>query len=238
MAKMKAKQKQEVRPVDYRSIAKELVRTINESWFDFSIIAYKIDKDGLWSEWGYNTIKEYAEQELGIEYRTFRYRVVMGEAIQRFGITKEQVAELGWSKFKELSTLFLAKQDVDPEDIAETIEDAKALSFREIKDFVRTTRSTYEGEPVTTKVTMKFTLVDESATVVTEALNRAIQLIGIESQNSALEYICADWLTMNQKTPNIKLVTEVKNWEEQRKQKVGGKKDDGDNGWEEELEQI
>lgn len=211
---MKTKQKQKQAVEDRRERAKELITVINDSWYEFSKLAVQIDEERLWEQWGFATIKDYAEQELGIEYRTFRYRVIVGEAIERLGINKEDVNELGWSKFKELVPLLSSVDSF--EEAKELFDNVSDLSSREAKDFVRTQRRTYAGEPAVTIVNYKFRLTNESASVVDEALERAKTLINTESLNSALEYICLDWIASATKKINPKILSTVKAWEEQR----------------------
>ncbi len=196
MGKAKMKQKEE-QVVDLRADAKRLIEEINDKWYDFSTLAVKIDEEKLWQEWGYETVKDYVEQELKIEYRTWRYRVAMGKALERYGLTKAHVQDLGWAKFKELASLFIG-QEYTLDEVHETLAKVRdeGMTAREVAEFARSARRTYgaDVEPAMVKVKLTFSMMEEAAAVVEGALEVAMQLLNTESQAAALEYICTEWM--------------------------------------------
>jgi len=212
MAKTKAKtRKKTTKKMDIRQQAKDLIHEINDAWYDFSLVANEIAEKQLFLEWGYASAREYAEVELGIDYRTWLYRVKMGQAIVKHSLAKEDIAELGWAKFKDIAALII--NDELPEDkTKELIEGVKEMSSREAQEFVRSVRSEYAAKPVVTKVSFKFKLVNEAAEVVDQALERARELTGFEDDNQALEYICADWLAAQSKKLNEAVLEQVEGW--------------------------
>lgn len=192
MAKKKVKTKNRTK-VDLRQQAKDLLRQIDEAWYDFSVVAYQIHKEQKFLEWGYSSAREYCEEELGIDYRTWMYRVKMGEAIERYGLQKENILDLGWAKFKEIASLTI-KFDLEEDEVEELVEKSKDMSSREVANFIRQVRNEYADKPAITKVTLKFRLINEAAEIVEQALEKAKEMIDTDDDAKALEYICADWL--------------------------------------------
>jgi len=221
---MAGKNKDKKKYNNYTSLLKDLLKKENNLWYDIAVCSYNIYKNKEWESLGYASAKDYALNELepyGLSYTMFMYRVKMGEAIEKYDLSKEQIGDLGWTKFKEIASLIL--MDVDIEDINALIERAKESSSREVADFVREQKTLYADKEIVAKtVKMKFSLLNEQADIVNEALKLALDFAQTDNENIALTYICADFL-MNHSTDNeviLKLREEVLKRSEAKKKVV------------------
>lgn len=168
---------------EVRSEAKRLLDQINAMWYDFSLLAYRIEKDRLFEYWGYASSKDYAEHELGIDYRTWKYRVTVGETIFKHGISKEEGREIGYSKMKKVASI--AK--TVPDKVNEIINDAKTLNNQEFTDKVRSLRPREHIKKI-------LIFSPDSYAIVEMALDKASKILGTKATEVLIEYICSDWL--------------------------------------------
>ena len=210
MAKAKERTKSRSKKKDLRTQAKELINQVNEAWYDFSLVAAEISGKQSFLEWGFASAKEYVEEELGVDYRTWLYRVKMGQAIRKHGLSKADIADLGWAKFKEVATVII-NEEISEEDTKELIENVREMSSRETASFVRNVRAEYADKPVVVKTTMKFRLVNDAVEIVEQALERAAELLGTDDEAKALEYVCADWLSVSERL-NTEIAKQVEGW--------------------------
>lgn len=182
---------------DLTSQLKEAMKKENESWIEFCILAYEAYYTEEWRRKGYSNPKDYVQRELEgqISYEVFMHRVKMGEAIRKFNIPRSSIADLGWSKFKEVASLILFDEKMTRDDAVTLIKECEGRSHREIQDFVRKERTKIMGEQSTTIVNLKFRLVDEQDAVVKEALSIACELAETDNMSIALVYIATEFIT-------------------------------------------
>ena len=176
---------------DNRALAKQCLENIEENWFVFSKVIFRIYRGEEFKDWGYSNFKDYVEAELAFKYKSAMYRVAMGEAIEQFAVTQEDVAGMGgWTKFGFLTPKI--NKDMKRKDFLELIKMAKGMTAREVKDFVETSSS--ETVEVAKHATLSFLLTNESITVVNEALAEAMSLASSQSKTVGLEYMATEWL--------------------------------------------
>jgi hypothetical protein len=176
---------------DNRAIAKQCLENIEQNWFTFSRVMFRIYQQEEFKEWGYSNFKDYVEGELAFKYKTAMWRVAMGQAIEQFNVTPEDVEGMGgWTKFGFLTPKI--NKDMKRKDFLELIKMAKTMTAREVKDFVET--SSNETQVVAKHATMSFLFTNESITVMNEALAVAMGLASSESKTVAIEYIVTEWL--------------------------------------------
>jgi hypothetical protein len=183
-------------PRDIRAENKQLIDDVNKNWFRLSLnLAETYDKE-LWKYWvgaGFDNFKAYCEQELHLEYRIAMWRVQMGRAISKFGITEEMVANLGgWTKFKEWTRL-LTVDGVQREELLGVLQAIKEMTFEQTKEYVESIITEHKGGEEVQKVTLTFNMVGEAANVVKAALKEVMSLIDGDSESQALEYMCLDY---------------------------------------------
>jgi hypothetical protein len=181
-----------------------LLRRESETWYEIATIAYEIYSSQEWKVKGYESCKDYVKAELapsGLSYEMFMYRVKMGQAIETYAISKEELIGIGWTKFKEVASLLLT-ENFPIESLQTTLSKAKQLSREELQDFVRKEKVKYaKGEEIEKVLTLKFKLLDEQAEIVKEAMHIAQELALSDNLNVALTYICSDFI-MNHATDN------------------------------------
>lgn len=227
MAQVATKQKVEAKakPQSYTELMKSLLKKEAESWYDVSRCAYEIYTRKEWEKLGYASCKEYVLAEFepyGLTYSTFMYRVKMGEAIEIYDIKKQDVASLGWAKFKEIASYILAFPS-DSSTVDSLLKEAGEISSRDLQKKIKelkTTKAGIQREPIHT---FTFKLAESQAKIVAQALETAEELCQTDNPSIALAYVCADFL-MNHSTDNEtinKLRDEiVKAKEEQKKVKI------------------
>lgn len=183
---------------DHRSALRQLLETIEQSWYDFSVMAYNVYQSEEYKTWGYETFKDYVEAELPISYRIAMWRVAVGEAIVTHSLERSVVETMGgYSNFGRL--LPLIKKDTKRTEILAYLKKASKMTQREIEDFVATETSHTTGGRVVKKTKMEINLTNEQHTVCKEALDEAAKLAAgangePASMSIAFEYICFEWL--------------------------------------------
>lgn len=176
---------------DNRAIAKQCLENIEQNWFTFSRVMYRIYLQEEFKGWGFGSFKEYVESELAFQYKTAMWRVQIGQAIEQFNITQDEVDGMGgWTKFGFLTPAI--HKDMKRKDFMEMVKRAKDMTAREVKDFVETLRT--DTEVITKRATMTFLFTNESITVVRSALAEGKSLASTESDAVAMEYIMTEWL--------------------------------------------
>lgn len=179
----------EVEVMDLRSKVLKLAEEIKERYYELSIILSDVYHSKLYEQWGFKSIREYFEDEVGLSYRSGMYYVEMGDAIKKFAISKDAIKGLGWSKFKELAKLV---GNTSPEEFRQIVEEAKELPVKEVENIVKQKKQTVTEE----RTILSFTLLKEQAETVEHAIAIASELLGIpvgEQRGRCLEYICLEF---------------------------------------------
>jgi len=198
-AKAKTKQKAQTtmkaNPNDLRKEVKQKLEAINEHWYDVSLAFHRIRSEELFRLWGYKSFREYVKgEDLGLEYRIAAYRANIGAEIERLGITKDAVKDMGWTKFREITKLL--DEETSAEEIRQVFSKVKELSVRETQEYVKAKQMEGEGTP-TGPETLSFRLKGDSAAVIKEALALAKKLAPEteDSDTAAITYICLEWMS-------------------------------------------
>ena len=193
--------KQKGKEPDIRERIIELRETIEQSWFEISLLLKDIYENNLFEEWGYNSFEDYVKSELDLEYRNAMYRVKIGQTISELEISKEQIAELGWTKFKEIIPILMdEKLGLTKSKINKIIKAVEPMSVRETKELVSRIKEeqkngkTADVKEISKANKVKFSFNDEQLQVVKEAISVAKEMIDTDNDSLALEYICAEWL--------------------------------------------
>jgi hypothetical protein len=175
---------------DNRAIAQQCLENIEQNWFTFSRVMFRIYRNEEFKEWGYSSFKDYVEGELAFKYKSAMWRVQIGEAVEQFGITAEEVAGMGWTKFGFITPKI--HKDMKKKDFLALIEKAKKMTAREIKDFVSSPDN--QTEVINRRENMTFTFTNESIDTVKAALEEAMKLANTKSPTVGFEYISTEWL--------------------------------------------
>lgn len=180
---------------------KTLIKKEAESWYEVAVTAFDIYTAKEWEKLGYASCKDYVTSEfesLGYSYTTFMYKVKMGEAITAYDIKPGDVANIGWSKFKDIASLLLTKSVTN---VSELIKEAEELSSRELQEKIKNMRLSTKGEETEKSTVFRFKLLESQAKLIADALTEAENLCQTDNPNIALVYIATDFL-MNHATDN------------------------------------
>ena len=165
--------------------------------FESIVDAHGVSKYGT----GHRGFGNFCETHLGMKYRKAKYLVNIYTTCTKRNITESQLAGIGWSKMKEALG---ALSDVDA-DIDEIIDEAKNLSYDEFKAAMRKRvvdgGGKVHGNTKADQVNFSFRLFNDKAAVLTEALDSAKAILGIEgddigANSQALDHIVSEWLSM------------------------------------------
>ena len=217
MAKEKLFSKETVISSSYHDELRRAIDKLEESRFDVAVafyMAYTCIENGLkvWELLGYPSFKEYVYDEFGFEYRNAMYYVKIGENIVSHGIDKQTFDKIGWSKFKLI--MGVLSSDLTKIQVEKLIKVVSKMSVRELKKFIdekNFEKIIDEGNSVIEKVVrckMVFTLTNEQADVVKQAINRAMEIGGLDNESMALELICVEYLFGEGKNAN-KILSET-----------------------------
>ncbi|MCS7232004.1 MAG: hypothetical protein RMJ67_07710 [Elusimicrobiota bacterium] len=177
------------KPQTIREQILQLAEEIKDKYYELSILLSEVYHSKLYEQWGYKTIKEYFELEVGMSYRSGMYHIEMGDAIKKMGISKDVIKGLGWSKFKELAKL---SNQATVEEFQQIIKEVKDMSVKEVENFVKKKKIEQAEE----KTILTFTLLKEQAEIVEKAIAIAGELLNIpvgEQRGRCLEFICLEF---------------------------------------------
>lgn len=179
----------------------EAHKTIEVSYVDLAKLLSEAYHKEFFREWGFTDFKEYCETEVGTQYRKAMYLVDVADCVKKHGLSTAKIAKLGWTKMKDLAAV------ITEDNAKEWMDKAEKLSTRDLAEQVKIHRKEEGGArgAAPSLTTMKFTMGEAEANVITEAIEEAKKLLegGDSSQQSvlALEMICQDWLEMKGTTP-------------------------------------
>jgi len=186
--KTKKKAETVVNTDDRRGYVKELLENIDSNWFSLSLELNTIYEGKEFEEWGFESFRDYVELELQLEYRVAMYRVKIAQAIMEFDIDKDEVLEIGWTKFKELIP-FLTK---DKRKRAKLFKLAKELTVRELQAKLKEAKG--GGKEQSISYTFKFN--PEQSEIINEALEIGAGVFKTNDKNRIMEAIVSEWISM------------------------------------------
>ena len=198
-------------PEDLLHRVDELFEERERNWFDLCVTLSRVYDEALYGAAGYKKFSEYVADKCPVNYRTAMWAVINGQRIRQLGISREQVAEIGFTKFKEICNLM--SETTTKDEAIGLINRAKTMSFREVQNFVREERTVREGGELVKYTTLTFRFRDESAEVVKAGIATAKEYFNTEFDEEAIESLILDW-DLNrdpQKSAQIKEFLEHKN---------------------------
>lgn len=180
---------------DALDAAKALVAQAEETYFTLGGVLAHIYYEGIYKTVGYDGKRgfaDYIDRELGIHYRKAMYLIDIYVKFRAIGIDEHRLTQIGWSKAKEI------KDYATPDNFDELLELAQTKSRTElIEHMQRTFVADGTGTPGRlSKLKLHFSLFADQAETVTRALDAAKERAGNDDVNQALEFICAEWLSI------------------------------------------
>lgn len=176
--------------------AKETVETIEESSFTLGGLLAHIYHEELYTTAGYDgnkAFETYLKEELGIEYRKAMYLIKIYTHFSALGVDEARLAEIGWSKAKELVKVATA------ENFDELVDYAANHTRAELEEYIRTDYidagdgSDTKTEPKAKRVTFKFWAFEDAANVWLDAIEKVKDEHGLTDDNEAFGAIITEW---------------------------------------------
>lgn len=196
-AKVKAKAKTKatagkVKKQRHDIVRKEILAVrdqIEHGFVDYARLLAEAQEKEFFRKWGFETFDEYCIQELDVHYRKAMYMVDIWRTVETLKLDKKEVADLGWTKMRDLATVITKKNAKG------WIKKAKTMSTRELTEAVKKVRrKDTKGKDLPVITTMTIRMGTSEAEVINEALGQAKKLCESENEAVALEMICQDWM--------------------------------------------
>lgn len=184
---------------DAISAALKLVTRKEETEFTLGGILKHIHDEGIYKERGFDGPKGFAnfcEQYLDVDYRKARYLMTIYTVFMQVGLDEKTVAQIGWSKAKELARIPV---DRLRQDIETLVAFATTNSRDDLVGHMQTTYAgdlrTRGGQVKTTKFT--FVVEEDAGDLVREALQAACREIDTDNLNAAFQHIVNEWRSLS-----------------------------------------
>lgn len=169
---------------------------LEENYITLCKLLHETYENAYYLRWGFVSLKEYAEKELGFKYRKARYFISIAEAVKRCGLKWEDIQSIGWTSMRAIARV------MTPDDAAMWIERAGSLTADQLNSQVSEllqTGVTPEGSPVI--MSMQLRMNQDESTIIMDAVERAKNLIETESTVKALEHICYEFTQQSGEGP-------------------------------------
>ncbi len=194
---------------DVLETAKELADQTDKSGFYLGGILAEIARSKAYMEAGYeNEIKvkdkktgktkvvspfeQYLNKELGIEYRSARYKIdVYTQMAKVEGLNENRLAAIGWTKVRLLAAALRNSEDADIEELMDLAENS---TRDELEAHIRETivGGGAKGDKIK-KVKYLMTAFGDEADYIGGAIARAQELVPGSDANAAMKYIFREW---------------------------------------------
>jgi hypothetical protein len=185
-----------LREHDALTAAKQLVQQQEETYFALGGVLNHIYTEGTFKLAGYEGkrgFETYVETELGVAYRKAMYLIGIYTYFRSLGVDEKRLAEIGWSKAKELVGV------ATPENFDEFVNFAADHSREQLKAHIASSSTSAGDGTGSTQIEKKrftFVLHGDAATGVDRALNSAMGSIEGDPTNKlsmAFEMIVTEW---------------------------------------------
>ncbi|MEE9127167.1 MAG: hypothetical protein V3U11_08500 [Planctomycetota bacterium] len=174
---------------DVMPAIKRLTNDVGMDYFELGGVLARCTEKGWYSEFGFDTAKEWVEDQTDMKYRKAQYLVKLYTKFVELEIPWEKLSQIGWSK------LGLVADVVNQENVDRWIETAKALSYRLLSEEIKKARNAATGEngeksdeSSTSKLWNVRLFKDQEETV-----NAAIELVGKDSNKDG-RAICLEFM--------------------------------------------
>lgn len=133
------------RSATVRKTLSTLTKNINYSTFDLAELFFEAQENNYYFNWGYASLPDYAEIELGVKKRRAQYLARIVKVYRAVGLAREAVEHIHTSKLREIATLdpkgsffnrIEGKNEPMDEHIVRLFTDADELTLVQIKDEV------------------------------------------------------------------------------------------------------
>lgn len=169
-----------------------MVSNLSTNTFDLALLLHEARENNYASAWGFSSLAEYAEKELGLKKRKSEYLTRIVKVARAVGLLREQYEPCGVSKLREITRLdpegtFWNKDEHVSEDLAEHIVrlilDHDKLNIQQTKDEV----ARLLGQSGPDRRVMRSFSTDQSTwtNVMKPALETARRLLGSQGRDES-----------------------------------------------------
>jgi len=198
---------------DLRDKIKSAVGKQDSEKWEIAEMMWTVKNDGIFHHWGYRNFNEYCDVELSMLYRTSQFffnihdkyvrdlrKILTADKNGSEKIAAEKYHDLilsklkavGWTKAKLLLDIYKDNR------LEEIIAEAKGMTTRELKTYVRNKIMEAKGQDVSEKThMMSFGLYEGQKESVLAALEMAKRVSGSEIKSNNLALICQDYVATN-----------------------------------------
>lgn len=151
----------------------------------------------------------YVQEKLNMEYRKAMALVQIYYATNRYGADAAKIIEMGWSKAWKIA------QVMDDDNVKELVKLGSTSTVADLSETIKVSYKEHGGVKGDKKklFTFKFRLFEDSAEVVTAAINACAASLGYERLDQAFEHIITEWATEHPmkgvKVPAKKVATQA-----------------------------
>lgn len=173
--------------------AKSLVDRAEQTDFTLGGVLANIQETGVYKRLGYTgkgAFDAYVKAELGMDKRKAYYLISIYTTLVTAEIPETKLAEIGWSKVKELVRV---APDRLKEDFDELAEFAKEHNRDDLITHLKTNYAVASRGQSVKMVTFSFRLAEEEAEAARTAITEAQAIIGEQDPSKAFAYIVNDW---------------------------------------------
>jgi hypothetical protein len=175
-----------------------MVSNLSTNTFDLALLLHEARENNYASAWGFSSLAEYAEKELGLKKRKSEYLTRIVKVARAVGLLREQFEPCGVSKLREITRLdpegtFWNKDAHVSEDLAEHIVrlilDHDKLNIQQTKDEVA--RLLGQSGPDRRVMRSYSTDITTWTNTISVAIERARKFLGSkgrDSEGNAKEY--------------------------------------------------
>ncbi|MGI4990997.1 hypothetical protein ACRXCV_00065 (plasmid) [Halobacteriovorax sp. GFR7] len=171
----------------------QLLDSVDNTYFAIGGIMARVHEESWWKDAGFESFRDYVEEECGQSYRTTMYWVAIYNDLIKAGVPFEAVADIGWSKLKEISKM------LKPDNYEEWLQRAREMSLKQLMEYVKAMQSggsggNDDGDGVNPNVTdvkpYTFKLHEDQKLSVDAAVQSCMEQIGTEYPAVAITHIC------------------------------------------------
>lgn len=166
--------------------------------------------------WGYDGLRVYVEDELGMKYRKARYFIAIAKAVYDLKLDWADVQSLGWTKASRLLPYLKKSDNID---VGEWFDIARNNSVKELAQIIAENKRqalpdlTVEAAEENL-ATYTFRANAEQAQLLNDTLEHVKRMFDVESNMDALESLMYDWQMRAGSEVESLPVTEIIKWVE------------------------
>ena len=187
---------------DVRQRVKDLRSKVEEDNWELSAAIHVVYTNSYYTAWGFQSFREYVEQELDFQMRKAQYLVSIQDWFGKMKPSVQKwIRELGWTKAKELVGV------ITEENAAEWKKKLAGKSYKELMGVLKADEGEVGGDSGeagesgsddSERASVKrFSLFPAQAENVDNALSKAKEMAKSDKDGHCLDMICLDFLATN-----------------------------------------